>query len=56
MKMYDNEYDTKENHNNNDIQLRIVIMYATVFLLVLKEILKFYSPTLFDSSTILLLF
>ena len=57
MKMYDNEYDTKEdkiiqpgiklNHNNNDIQLCIVIMYTTVFLLVLKEILKFYSRTLF---------
>ena len=46
----------KLNHNNNDIQLCIVIIYTTVFLLVLKEILKFYSRTLFDSTTILLLF
>ena len=46
----------KLNHNNNDIQLCIVIMYTTVFLLVLKEILKFYSRSLFDSTTILLLF
>ena len=29
-------------------------MYRTVFRLALKEILKFYSPTLFDSSIIVI--